>query len=115
MRIGIIGSRLFNDYEKLLNTLSLLSISYDNDEIISGGAKGADSLAERFAEDYNIPTTVIKPDWKKYGKRAGFIRNTDIVKKSDVIVAFWDGVSKGTGDSLEKAKFYKKTTIIVYV
>jgi len=114
MKIGIIGSRLFNDYDKFLDILRLFSISC-SDEIISGGARGADSLAERYAEYYGIPIKVFKADWNKYGKRAGFLRNTDIVKESDMIIAFWDGQSRGTKDSLDKAKLFKKSTFIVYI
>ena len=71
--------------------------------IVSGGAKGADSLGEQYAAENNIPTEIYLPDWDKHGRAAGFIRNTDIIKACDVVMAFWDGESRGTRDSMSKA------------
>ena len=113
MIVGIVGSRTFTDFKKLCDNVESLGLKITG--IISGGAAGADTLAEMFASKYNIPITVIRPDWNKNGKAAGFIRNGEIVAKSDVILAFWDGVSKGTEDTIKKAARYKKTTIIIYI
>ena len=103
MKIGIIGSRTFNDYELLKEVMSDY-LNRDNelncDLVVSGGARGADYLGERWAKENNIPTLIFKPDWDKYGKSAGFIRNEDIVKNSDFVVVFWDGVSKGSKNSM---------------
>ena len=92
MKAAIIGSRSFVDYEYLKEKLSGLPISH----IISGGAKGADSLAEKYAIEHNIPITVIKPDYTKNGKSATHIRNRDIVNSSDTVIAFWNGKPGGT-------------------
>jgi len=104
MKIGIIGSRTFNDYELLKEVMSDY-LNRDNELncnlVVSGGAKGADSLGEQWAKENNIPTVIFKPDWDKYGKSAGFIRNQDIVKNSDMIVVFWDKISKGTKSSID--------------
>ncbi len=78
-----------------------------------GGAKGADSLGEEYAKENNIPTKIFIPDWDKYGKSAGMIRNTDIVNESELIVAFWDGISSGTLDSINKAKKNNKKVLII--
>ena len=91
MKIAVIGSRSFNDYKLMCDTLNALKI----DLIISGSAKGADSLGERYANENNIETLIFKPDWEKHGKAAGMIRNTDIVDNAEFIVAFWDEISKG--------------------
>lgn len=98
MRVGIIGSRSFNDYEMFKSSLKDLNIS----KIISGGARGADKFAERYAAEFCIPITVHKPDWS-IGKIASFIRNKKIVEDSDYIVAFWDGESKGTKMTIDIA------------
>jgi len=118
MRLAIIGGRDFNDYELLNRTISL---HFDSnygiiafDEIVSGGAKGADSLGARFAKQYNIKLTEYLPDWEKYGKRAAFLRNEDIIKNADFVLAFWDSISKGTGNSLSIAKRLKKATLTIY-
>jgi predicted Rossmann fold nucleotide-binding protein DprA/Smf involved in DNA uptake len=108
MKFGVIGSRSFEDYDLLKNELT----KHDITCIISGGAKGADSLAEQYAFEHNIPTTIHKPDWS-IGRHAGFLRNKTIVEESDRIIAFWDGTSKGTLSSINYAKKYGKPTIII--
>jgi hypothetical protein len=106
MKIGIIGSRTFNNYELLKEVMGDY-LNRDNELncelVVSGGANGADSLGERWARENNIQTLIFKPDWKKYGKSAGFIRNEDIIKNSDFVVAFWDEISKGTKSSIDLA------------
>lgn len=109
MNVAVIGSRSFKNFELLKNTLSKIEISL----IISGGADGADSLAERYAREQSIPTKIFLPDWKKYGKSAGMIRNTDIINEADIVVAFWDKSSKGTKDSIDKANKLDKKLILV--
>lgn len=101
MKLAVIGSRTFDDYTLLCNTLD--KINEHIELVISGGAKGADSLAERYANDRNIPTLIIKPDWDTYGRSAGYRRNVDIVTNSDAVVAFWNQKSKGTLHSIEIA------------
>jgi len=110
MRVAIIGSRNFNDYNKLKEILNSLNLKIDL--IISGGAKGADTLGEKYAHENNIPIKIFYPNWDLYGKKAGFIRNELIVKNSDIIIAFWDGKSKGTNHSINLAKKYNKSLII---
>jgi len=112
MNIAIVGSRTFNNY----NLLETELLKYDNiNFIISGGAIGADRLAEKFALKYNIKTIIYKPDWGKYGKSAGYIRNKDIVNHADVVIAFWDGQSKGTKHSIDIATATNKKLIIIKV
>ena len=102
MRIGIVGSRNFNNYSFFQICLDELNL--DISTIISGGVIGADTLAERYAKENDIELLVLKPEWNKYGKGAGFIRNTQIVNESEMIIAFWDGESNGTRDTISKAK-----------
>ena len=109
MKVAVIGSRGFDDYEMVKTALSPLKITL----LISGGAKGADLLGERYANENNIETLIFKPDWKKHGAAAGVLRNTYIVNNADTIIAFWDGESKGTKDSISKAKKLEKNIIII--
>lgn len=90
------------DYELLEKTLNRISNRTQISSIISGGAKGADSLAEQYANLNNIDTIIFKPDWS-IGKGAAAIRNIKIVENSDIIIAFWDGVSKGTRMTIDMA------------
>lgn len=113
MKLAIIGSRDFIDYNFLQETLE----PYKNKitKVISGGARGADKLGERWAIENNIPTQIFYADWDNLGKAAGFIRNEDIIKNCEVCVAFWDGKSNGTKHSLSLCKKYNKPTkTIIY-
>lgn len=112
IKIGVIGSRSFNDYQLLKSVLNeYLGKVW---VIVSGGASGADSLGEKWAKENNIKTCIYKPDWNKHGKAAGFIRNKDIVEDSDLIIAFWDGLSRGTEHSINLTKKMNKQYRIVY-
>ena len=114
MKIAIIGSREFNDYSLLEETMTELSTTnFPPTHIVSGGAKGADTLGEKWANENNIETIIFLPDWSKYGKQAGFIRNVDIIKNSDFIVAFWDGESKGTLHSINLTEKQNKPIKII--
>jgi len=101
MKLAIVGSRTFNDYNKLCEFISQNFDINSITHIVSGGARGADALGERFAADYGKELIVFKADWDKYGKRAGFIRNVDIINECDQCVAFWDGESHGTKHDIE--------------
>jgi GH18 family chitinase len=108
-KLAIVGGRDFNDYELMKKELSQLDFSL----IVSGGAKGADSLAGRYSADYNIKIIEYFPDWNKHGKSAGYIRNKLIVDKCDMLIAFWDGNSRGTKHSIDLAKKQNKLLKIV--
>ena len=113
MKLAIVGSRTFDDY-RLVCKYAGLFVFEDIKEIVSGGARGADSLAGRYAKQFVIPLKVFEAEWDKYGKSAGFIRNQTIVDNCDMVLAFWDGESRGTADTIEKAKKAKKPTFIIY-
>ena len=113
MKIGIVGSRTFNNYNLFEQVIN--KIVQENDIIVSGGAIGADSLAEMYAKIHKFETIIFKPEWEKYGKQAGFIRNSKIVEESDYIIAFWDGNSKGTLDTISKAENLGKQVIRISV
>lgn len=113
MKIAIVGGRDFFDYE-LLKESVFQNLSLDDiDCVVSGGAKGADSLGEKFAEEFNLDTLIFKPDWKKYGRSAGHIRNKDIIENADFVFAFWDGMSKGTKGSINIANKLNKTLKVI--
>ena len=113
MKLAVVGSRDFNDYELLKSKLDTIHNRKPITLIVSGGAKGADSLSERWAKENNIETLIFIPDWNKHGKKAGFLRNEDIIKNSDAVIAFWNGESRGTLSSINLAKKYEKSCLIV--
>jgi len=109
--IGVVGSRDFTDEKTAFEILDDLAAVFDF-KIVSGGAKGADSIGERYGIKNKKETTIHLPDWAKHGKPAAFIRNKNIVDDSDMIVAFWDGESKGTKNTIDIAYRQNKQVII---
>jgi len=113
MKLAIIGSRTFNDYKLLQEILEQHKSKITL--VVSGAAKGADSLGEKWALENNIQTLIFPAEWGKYGKRAGYIRNEDIIKNCDYCIAFWDGESKGTKHSISLCKKYSKPCQIIKI
>ena len=108
MRVAIVGSReLFvRNLEKYLPA--------GVTEIVSGGARGIDSCAREYAVKNGIKLTEFYPDYDTYGKKAPLIRNIAIIDYADVVLAFWDGQSRGTKFVIDKCKTLN-TPVKVYV
>lgn len=108
MRVIIAGSRNFNDYDYLERCCDMLldspNLWY---AVLSGNAKGADTLGERYAKENHMVVYQYPANWDEHGKAAGHIRNEEMAKNADILVAFWDGSSKGTKDMIELAMKYK--------
>ena len=105
----VVGSRTFADYDVLCAKLDYLLQNQSRVVIISGGAKGADSLAEKYAKDRGFDLMIFPADWNKHGISAGYIRNEQMHRfvshfRKRGCVAFWDGRSKGTRHSFGLAK-----------
>lgn len=100
IKLAVVGGRNFCDYEFMKNILQW----YDIKLIVSGGACGADKLSERYAMENSIPTKIFPAEWEKHGKRAGYLRNVQIVDHCDEVAAFWDGQSRGTKLCIKIAK-----------
>lgn len=107
MKLAIVGSRSWSNAALLKRTLDQYAEVHGVEHhitVISGGAAGADSMGEAWARKNGYPVEVIRPDWERYGRSAGFKRNEDIIREADIVFAFWDGSSKGTLDSINKAR-----------
>ena len=102
-KVIVAGSRDFNDYTLLCSILDGLFPKRDI-EIVSGSARGADRLGERYAEDRWLNCMKFPANWAKYGKSAGLIRNQEMADYADILVAFWDYSSTGTKDMIARAK-----------
>jgi len=83
--------------------------------IITGGAKGIDTLAEQYADNHNIPKLIIRPEYKRYGRAAPILRNKTMVEHADTVLVIWDGKSKGTLSTVNYAKELGKDLIIINV
>lgn len=117
MKIAIVGSRTFEDYDLLCKFIG--SVLSDGElasieAVVSGAARGADTLAERYAEEHGFEMIVFPAEWKKFGRRAGFIRNVDIIRECDICFAFWDGESHGTKHDIELCEQTSKPCHICY-
>lgn len=105
MKVLICGGRNFNDMALVHEAMNDFVATFGwPTKVIHGGAAGADMLAGRWAHHRGIPVTVYRADWTRHGKRAGPIRNQQMIDegKPDVVIAFPGG--RGTADMLRRAE-----------
>jgi len=113
-RLAVVGSRTCESPHLIPIWLNKFLASHHNNLIIvSGGAKGVDTLATDWAKAHNVPTDIYLPNWSSQGPSAGFIRNHAIWGNADMGIAFWDGFSRGTAHSFTLANKHAKPLIIV--
>ena len=111
MRVAIIGSRSveLNEEQDVLPYLP-----ENTTGIVSGGAEGADQIAEHIAEFLHVTLTVFRPDYARFQRRAPLERNRDIVQHADYVIALWDGSSRGTAHAIEQCiKEYKPVRVLI--
>jgi hypothetical protein len=113
MKVIIAGGRDFNDTEAFFKSMVSIAKDIEIDEIVSGGAKGADRLGEVWADYAKLSLKVFPADWDTYNKAAGHIRNKQMAEYADFLIAFWDGSSKGTKNMIENMSKLEKPYIIV--
>lgn len=104
MRIIVAGSRTFFNRNRLFEVMDKLTANLDSVTIVSGCAQGADQLGEQWSRARDHKLKLFPADWNRHGKRAGFIRNEEMARNADALVAFWDGQSRGTQHMIETAK-----------
>jgi hypothetical protein len=114
-RIIVAGSRTFDDYALLDHTLThlLQRLTPEDTVIVSGTAKGADTLAEHWAWQHRFDVLRFPAQWDVHGKRAGYVRNEEMLKVATHLVAFWDGQSRGTADMIGRMRRLGKPVKIV--
>ena len=115
MKLIVAGSREFNNYELLKKSIQENFQWYEVEEIVSGTARGADTLGEQFAKEYNIPIKQFSANWDLYGKSAGYRRNAEMANYADALIAFWNGDSKGTMHMINLAKEKNLKVVIISV
>lgn len=119
-KIVVAGSRSFDNYVLLADTLDsfiktiMVSEKVTDIEIVSGTAKGADKLGERYAQEHGYHIEKFPAYWEHYGKAAGPIRNEHMASYADFIFIFWDGQSKGSRSMIKCAQKHKKPHTIIF-
>ena len=114
MKVIIAGSRGFTDYKILYDFCDyIIGEPEDEVEIVSGTAKGADKLGERYAKDKKYKLKEFPANWEEHGKSAGYRRNFEMAKYADLLIAFHDGESKGTQNMIDIAN-KKGINVAVY-
>ena len=103
MKVLVSGGRTYSNYRVVKHTLDNIDKQSLITNLIHGGAKGADSLGDRWAKENNVDIKVYKPDWNKYGKAAGVLRNQEMldIEHPDIVVSFPGG--NGTMDMRRRA------------
>ncbi len=107
MKVAVVGSRA------ITNILIEEYLPSGTSEIVSGGAAGVDSCAAKYAKDKGLTLKEFLPDYERYGRAAPIVRNKKIVDYADIIIAFWDGKSKGTESVIKYAEKAGKTCRVV--
>lgn len=115
MKLLVCGSRDFDNYAEFERLLAEHLASFPAKLIISGGARGADRFAEWYCRDHKIENKIMPADWKGRGRSAGFIRNLEMLAEADMVVAFWDGKSRGTEHTIIQAQRQNKPTRVFFV
>lgn len=107
-RLIIAGSRNFNDFallsQQVTQYIHECDFTMNNLEIVSGGARGADTLGERYAKEHSLPFFRCEAEWDKYGRAAGPIRNEKMAKYATHLIAFLGNNSRGTQNMINQAK-----------
>ena len=109
MKLLIAGSRKIEDFD-----ISKY-VTDDIDIILSGGAKGIDTIAEEFADKNKLYKIILRPKYNLYGKAAPLKRNEELIKMADKVLVVWDGVSKGTKYTIDYTKKLNKDIEVVIV
>ena len=117
MKLVIAGSRNVKDIADAVGTINgfmeNLSEDFKISEIVSGGAVGVDTIAENWAKKNGIPFKMFPADWDKLGKSAGHIRNNEMAKYGDMLLAIWDGKSKGTTGMVNRMMKLEKPVCVL--
>jgi len=102
--LAVVGGRDLHHNARMRAAIDAIRQACTVVRLVSGGARGADSLAERYAREHGLPIDVLPADWAGQGRGAGLARNKEIVARADYVLAFWDGASPGTRNTIGHAR-----------
>lgn len=119
MKLIIAGSRSFTNYSQLeynvAQHIQVYNLLPEQVTIISGGARGADTLGVTYARNRKMQLIIMPADWNYYGKKAGYIRNKEMAMCATHCIVFWDGISKGSKHMIDIATQFKLQTKVVII
>lgn len=113
MRCVIAGSREGISYNDVLQAMEECSWTDEITEVVSGKARGVDTMGEQWANENNISVKEFPADWKKFGKSAGYLRNAEMADYADALICVWDGESRGSKHMIDLAN-EKGLKVFVY-
>ena len=113
MKVIIAGSRNFADYPSMKKKMDNFCKENKISEIVSGAAKGADAMGEKYAEENGIPVKLFPADWDTHKRAAGPIRNAQMADYADCLIAIWDGSSRGTKNMIDNMHKRKKPVYVM--
>lgn len=113
MKTIIAGTRTIT--EAFLVYMAILDSKFHVTEVVSGGCSGVDTLGEEWARSHDIPVKRFQADWEAHGMAAGPIRNSNMARYADALIAIWDGKSNGTADMIRKAKAHGLKVFVKYI
>ena len=115
MKVIIAGGRDIEDMDLLLDALRSSGIIHQITEVVSGMARGVDSLAVQWASKFGLPVTPFPANWDLHGRAAGPIRNKQMADYSEALIAIWDSKSRGTKNMIDTMQKMSKLVYIYYV
>ena len=118
MKVIVAGSRTITEYKYIVRAINEACEIHNITgitEVVSGAAPGVDRLGAAFGKANNIPVKEFPAEWDKHGKKAGYLRNEEMAQYADVLVAVWDGMSRGTQHMINIMKKLNKPVYIYYV
>lgn len=112
MKVIIAGGRDFTNYALVEDAIKCSA--FEITQVVSGKAKGVDTLGEVWALANNVPVEAFPADWSQHGRAAGPIRNREMAEYADALIAIWDGESKGTANMIQQAR-NKRLNVFIYL
>ncbi len=113
MKVIIAGSRSITDPVQVAQAIK--ESGFEVTEVVSGTARGVDTLGELWAEAASVPVVRFPADWNQYGRGAGYRRNAQMAEYADALVAVWDGQSRGTNHMIEQMESRRKPVFVATV
>ena len=117
LRVIVAGGRDFTNVNVMATALNNLQdvdhvIEIEKLTLICGMARGADLTAYKLFKEVGLPVEAYPADWDQHGKQAGYIRNTQMAGVADMLIAFWDGESKGTAHMIDTARKHHLNVLV---